>query len=140
MPGQSKLPSDARMRELHEEGLTNQQIASRYGVTREAVRQKFARMGLDRGPRRADHRRFLPWRMRAQHQQDVLARRLRELSKREQGFPLTDTENRNLDEWLAFMEGDNDAGVPLAVHYNMNDPEGFWLQPRTDEDDGLVSP
>lgn len=136
-----KLPSDDVLLKLaRDEGLSNKDIAVKYGTTGEAVRQALAKVGFRRQPERPSHARYLPWVLRADHVGDMLARRLRMLSKREQGRPMTDSENRMLDDWLAFMEGNNSYGVPLSVHYDRNDPQGFWLEPRRSGDRDFIHP
>lgn len=135
-----RLPSPEVLRQHAKDDWTNAQIARYYGVSDEAVRQAFARLGLKRGPERATHARHLPWKVRADHNTDFIARRLRMLSKREQGWPLTASEQRQLDEWLEFMDGGNALGVPLAVHYDRFDPEGFWLEPAVDGDRDYIHP
>jgi hypothetical protein len=69
-----------------------------------------------------------------------MARRLRAYSRRQQGYPLDATEGRLLDEWIDYMDGGNTWGVPLSVHYERTDPEGFWLEPRRDGDRDYISP
>lgn len=136
-----KLPSDdVLLRLACEEGLSNKDIALRYGTTGEAVRQALAKVGFRRQPERPSHARYLPWTVRADHVGDLLARRLRMASKREQGRPMTESENRLLDDWIAFMEGGNSYGVPLSVHYDRNDDEGFWLEPRRPGDRDFIHP
>jgi hypothetical protein len=70
----------------------------------------------------------------------VIARRLRAYSKRQQGKPLSDTESRLLDDWMKFMDGGNSLGIPLSVHYDRSDDEGFWLEPRQPGDRDYISP
>jgi len=135
-----KLPGIELLLEHVEQGLTNREIADRYGVTGEAVRQALERGGYRRPNSRPSHHDFIPWKVRADHVGDVLARRLRAYSKRQQGKPLTDTESRLLDEWTRFMEGDNSLGLPLSVHYDRTDEDGFWLEPRQNGDSHYISP
>jgi hypothetical protein len=70
----------------------------------------------------------------------VLARRLRAYSKRQQGRKLLTSEARLLDEWIQFMEGGNAAGLPLAVHYDRTDAQGFWLEARRPGDRDFIHP
>jgi hypothetical protein len=134
-----KLPEDTELLRLAESGLTNREIGDQHGTTGEAVRQALARMGYTRDTR-PTHAYYLPWRIRSDHAGDVLARRLRAYSKRQQGKPLTETEGRLLDEWIRFMDGGNALGVPLSVHYERSDDEGFWLEPRRNGDRDFISP
>lgn len=137
--GRRLPPFDVLMGHVNE-GLTNQAIAELYGTTAEAVRQALERGGYKRSDHRPNHGRFLPWRIRANHTGDVLLRRLRAYSKREQGLPLSPTEARLLDEWIKFMEGENTLGVPLSVHYDRMDDDGFWLEPRHAGDRDFIAP
>lgn len=140
MPSPRKLP-DADVLTRHvEAGKTNAEIGVLYDVSGEAVRQALARLGITRSVSRPSHAYYLPWRVRSDHMGDVLARRLRAYSKRQQGRPLTDTEARLLDEWLRWMDGGNSFGVPLSVHYDRSDEEGFWLAPRQPGDRDYISP
>lgn len=140
MPSPRKLPDVEVLLDEAQQGLTNQEIGDKYGTTGEAVRQALAKAGYRRGPERPNHGRYLPWRIRADHVGDVLARRLRAYSKREQGKPLTETERRLLEEWIKFMDGGNSHGLPLSVHYDRSDPDGFWLEPRQPGDRDFISP
>lgn len=121
-------------------GMSNREIAELYGVTGEAVRQALAKEGFRRNDSRPNHAHYLPWRVRADHVGDTLARRLRAYSKRVQGMPVSDTENRLLDEWLQFMNGANSLGLALSVHYDRTDPDGFWLEPRRPADRDFIAP
>lgn len=140
MAYQRRLPDVSVLISLVDQGLTNQQIGERYGTSAEAVRQALARNGVRRGPARPNHSRFIPWRLRADHVGDVLARRLRAYSKMQQGKQLSSTEQRLLDEWMRFMDGDNSHGIPLSVHYDRMDEAGFWLEPRQPGDRDYISP
>ena len=135
MPQARKLPDcDQLAKHLHEDKMSLKEIALRYGTTPEGVRQALERCGIHRGPKRPSHAKYMPWRVRADHVGDVLARRLRSYSKRQQGLPMSDTDKRLLDEWLAYMDGANQWGIPLAVHYDRRDDAGWWLEPRRPED------
>lgn len=135
-----KLPDVSVLLKHVDEGSTNQQIGDRYGTTAEAVRQALAKAGVRRGPERPNHAFYLPWRIRADHVGDVIARRLRAYSKRQQGKPVTETERRLLEEWIRFMDGENSHGIPLSVHYDRTDEAGFWLEPRQTGDRDYISP
>lgn len=136
----ARLPSADVVKQLHEEGLTNKEIGDKYGVTSEAVRRVLKAEGLTAGRQRSDHSYYVPWRLRADHAHDVLAKRLRSYSKRQQGAPLSEDEERKLQNWIEFMDGANPYGLPLSVHYNRMDPEGFWLEPRQPGDRDYISP
>lgn len=136
----ARLPARDVLVELHNSGLSNKEIGVRYGTTTEAVRLALKRAGVQMPRMRNDHAHYLPWRLRADHTHDIIARRLRSYSKREQGVVLPEDEARKLERWEEFMNGDNPYGVKLAVHYDRTDPEGFWLEPRRDTDRDYISP
>lgn len=140
MPSPKRLPDADVLVEYAEHGKTNQEIGDMYGTSGEAVRQALAKAGYRRLNTRPTHARYLPWKIRGDHLGDVLARRLRAYSKRQQGKQLSATDNRLLDEWLKYMEGANPVGLPLSVHYDRNDDQGFWLQPRQPGDRDFISP
>jgi hypothetical protein len=140
VPSVRKLPDLDELLKHVEDGMSNTDIGRLYGTTAEAVRQSLIRGGVRRTPTRPSHAYYLPWRIRADHVGDVLARRLRAYSKRQQGRTLTATEDRLLDEWMKWMDGGNAYGVPLSVHYDRTDDHGFFLMPRQDGDRDFISP
>jgi hypothetical protein len=140
MASAKRLPVDAVLIEHAEAGMTNREIGDLYGTSAEAVRQALVRAGYQRKDSRASHSHFLPWKVRADHVSDVLARRLRSYSKRQQGKPLNETEERQLEDWIRFMEGANSYGIPLSVHYSRTDEEGFWLEPKRPGDRDYICP
>ena len=140
MPSPKKLPDVSILIELAESGLSNLEIAERYGVTAEAVRQALVKAGYHRPRLRPSHAHYLPWRLNHAHDGDVLARRLRAYSKRQQGWKLTVSAARLLDEWIRFMEGDNTTGLALSVHYDRTDDQGFWLEARQPGDRDFIHP
>lgn len=135
----ARLPSAEVVRELHEQGMSMREIGNRYAVTNEAVRQKLQSVGVRTGNRN-DHSHYLPWRLRADHSHDVIAKRLRAYSKQQQGVQLPDDEARKLVKFMEFMDGANPVGVALSVHYDRLDAEGFWLEPRQPGDRDYISP
>jgi biotin operon repressor len=136
----ARLPARDVLVELHQAGLSNQEIGDRYGTTREAVRLALKRAGVQVERVRNDHSRYLPWRLRADHTHDVIARRLRSYSKRAQGAPLSPDDARKLAAWEEFMNGANPYGVKLSVHYDRTDDDGFWLEPARPGDRDYISP
>lgn len=131
-----KLPEISVLLEHLKQGWDNQQIADHYGVTREAVRQQLQKHGIKSPRERADHGRYIPWRVRLDHAGDYLVKRLRSYSRRQQGWPLSEAESRLLDEWIEVMEGANRWGVPLSVWYSRED--GFWVDPRRPGDRDFI--
>lgn len=142
MPSTKKLPECDKLKELVEvDDRSNNAIAEMYGVTPEAVRQALVRCGIDRPRQRLDHSHYFPWKgVRSNHQRNVLAGRLRSYSKLMQDKPLRDNEKRLLDEFREWMDGENEWGVPFSVHYNRDDPDGFWVEPRKPGDRDYISP
>ena len=140
MAQQKKLADFMELKRLMDAGMSNKQIADRYSVTREAVRQAFAKHEIRNSPERTRHAKHLPWRVRSDHTDDMLAKRLRAYSKRQQNQPLAARDERLLDEWVSYMDGNNWTSVPLSVHYDRADADGFWLEPRSPEDTDYVHP
>jgi hypothetical protein len=140
MASPKKLPSAEVLVEHAEAGMTNQEIAEKYGVTPEAVRQQLVKAGYHRPKVRPSNAYYIPWRLRGDHVGDTIARRLRSYSKRQQGKPLSASEERLLNDWLEYMEGANPTGLPLSVHYDRSDPAGFWLEPRRTGDRDFIHP
>lgn len=143
MPSYRKLPDDDKLRKLACEGRTTREIAEMYGVSYEAVRQHLISLGVrpQRLPGKIVHEQYVPWRhMNSAHQRHILIRRLRDYSRRQQGKTLSVTNERLLDEWIEYMDGNNPWGVPLSVHYSRQDPEGFWTEPRREGDRDYIHP
>lgn len=134
-----KLPECGELVRLAESGMSNRQIGEQFGVSGEAVRQGLERCGYQRD-NRPGHGYYIPWRVRSDHQDDTLIRRLRDYSKRQQGKPLAESKSRLLDEWVKWMQGGNPLGVPLSVHYDRTDDEGFWLEPAQAGDRDFIHP
>lgn len=132
-----KLPDDATLRRHVSDGMTNKEIGDLYGATGESVRQQLAKIGVER-PKRPNHGKYLPWRIRADHTGHLLARRLRAWSKKCQGWPMTESDSRLLDEWVEWMNGANRWGLPMAVHYDRSEQEGFWLEPARPGDENYI--
>lgn len=140
MASNSRLPDVTVLLELKDGGMDNKLIGQKYGVTSEAVRLALKRAGYQSEKLRTNHQHYLPWRIRADHTHDVIARRLRAYSKRQQGGTLPEDEARKLAAWEDFMNGGNPHGIPLSVHYDRRDAEGFWLSPREPGDRDYIHP
>jgi len=138
MAGRAKLPSLEVVLDLKKQGLSNEEIAKRYGVGKEAVRIFLVRHGQAPPPSRPDHKRYLPWRIRGNHAHKPAAHRLTDYSRRCQGIELPPSHAELLDEWMRFMDGDNPHGIPLSISYSLN--EGFWAQPRQPGDHDYIHP
>lgn len=140
MPSNARLPGLDVLQELREQKWTNKEIGVRYGTTGEAVRLALKRGGVQVDRVRSDHSYYLPWRLRADHAYDPIAKMLRTYSKTQQGGEVSEADARKLAAWLKFMDGGNPYGLKLAVHYDRSDPEGFWLEPRLPGDRDYIHP
>lgn len=127
--GNRRLPDEATVRNLVEEGMSDRDIASRYEVSPEAVRKFRHRYGIERPSAHADHSAYIPWKVKASHAQHPLVRRLREYSRQQQGLPLTEVEQQRVENFLLFLRGGNDLRLPLVVTYDRDRAEGFALEP-----------
>jgi len=67
MASLKKLPDGEVLIELAKSGLSNQEIAERYGVTAEAVRQALVKSDYRRERLRPSHAHYIPWRVQANH-------------------------------------------------------------------------
>ena len=140
MPSPKRLPGAEQLRRLAGEGRSKKEIAEKYGVSEEAVRMAGLRAGINWPSQRLSHAHYLPWSVQVDHSSDLLARRIRQYSKLQQGVELSDDDQRLLEKWMAWMDGENPYGTPLSVHYDRNDPDGFWLEPRREGDRDYISP
>lgn len=136
MPAERKLPDKATLKKwLEDEELTRKQVADRVedlngGAWRpslSAISMAAARYGLD--PRRNRWDRFLPWRVKAEHQVAKEAILLRKLGRREAGLENDERSDKWLDGWLIELR-EKDA----VVDYYPDTEEGFWYVPRLPAD------
>jgi hypothetical protein len=136
MPLPRRLPADDVVIELvTQRGLTQEQVGSMYGVTRQAVGDCLDRAGIPR-PRQElvrSYREFIPWAVAAIHNNDLLVRRLRLYARLQTGGTLTRQEYARLQAWLDYMRT-NDA----VVTYRPD--RGFRLARRAPGETGLVRP
>ena len=114
----------------------------KYGVqlSGERVRTVSADIGIETSDGRKQHvGNVLPWKTVLQHHQaSSTYRMLKRYSYRLQGRDLPDSEAGYLDDWLRWMNGANEWGTALAVHY---DRDGGWvIRRRRDGEDGPISP
>lgn len=107
-----------------------------YGVTRQAVTDCLARAGIP-SPRAElvrSYRDYIPWdHIGAEHNNDILVRRLRLYARLHTGGLLTGQEYRLLEKWLDYMRR-NDA----IVTYDRD--RGFRLAHRAPGETGLARP
>ena len=123
-------PTPKELEAYLRDGLTHDQIvdevyeATGVRLQRGTISSAIARAGLAEQIRYTDE---LPWTVRSEHQRDYPAKMLRCLARRRRGEPITDTESKRLDSWLARMERDG-----TVVVY---DPEyGFAYGERSPDD------
>lgn len=132
-----KLPPAPAVAELVVvRGLTHAQVASMFGVTRQAVTDCLHAAGVasPRGVR--PYRDFIPWHpIAAIHNNDLLLRRLRLYARQQMGAPLRPGQAALLDQFLAYMRENN-----AVVIYDPNKTPGFRLAPRLPTDTDLVRP
>lgn len=134
-------PDPATIRRLVEdEGLTDVQIGTMYGVDEATVRYYRKRAGLVKAGRapRIDHRAdgAIPWPLDAsrRHHMDPIARMLRSRNKRRHGVDIPPAELRRLEKFEADL-----AKADLVIDY---DPaRGFITRsrdPDLDDPDSIV--
>jgi transcriptional regulator with XRE-family HTH domain len=116
---QRALPEDEELKRLRAEGLSYAAIGERYGVTREAVSQAFARRKLA-PPQRKKYALYIPWTVREAHQFDVQNRILRLYARRDMGEELPPMEAKRLDNFLREM-----AKRDLVITYDREDGWGY---------------
>jgi hypothetical protein len=146
MPAPRQLPTSDVLRKLrgphagHPNGLTYEEIAERYGVTKGAVYWQLRDAGLAKT--RPDHSKFLPWTVKAEHAHARPATMLRLLSRREHGDTIPAVKARMLDKWLKEVQ---EAGVVVCYARDMPpNPAspttgGFFYSKRRPQDgDSLI--
>jgi len=69
--------------------------------------------------------RGIPWKLRPEHRHLNAARMLRSQARKEQGLPIGESLQRQLDRWVAGLLIED-----MVVYYNPDTPEGFWRVPR----------
>jgi hypothetical protein len=140
MPAPRKLPSNEVLLKLREKGLSYAQIADEYGVTEGAVYWQLRDAGATKT--RADHSKYLPWKVKIEHAHTRPATLLRYLSRHEhaengRAEPLPAAKERMVTKWLADLET---AGVVVCYDRDMPpnpaSPKtgGFYYSRRTEKD------
>lgn len=136
VPLPRRLPAtDVVIELVTQRGLTHEQVGHMYGVTRQAVGDCLDRAGIPR-PRQEvvrSYREYIPWTVGAEHNDDILVRRLRLYARLQTGGLLTRAEYARLHEWLDYMRA-NDA----IVTYDRG--RGFRLAHRRPGETGLARP
>lgn len=148
MPARAKLPGDDVLRKLVEQGLTDAEIGERYGASGSAVQQRRMRAKppilRPKDPNRLGHKQYVPWRIRNAHRTDELHKILIRYSNRMQGRPAllkpdntpSEKAERELDLWMAFMDGANEDRQQYSVYYDYQ--RGFWIDPRQPGDKNYI--
>lgn len=131
MAGQRKLPDVQTLVRMNERGMTHGEIASEYGVTRQAVTTK-----LKGATKPRHYKRDWPWEVDSRHKQGWLydgltfyvvdQNRERVLGER-QRYRLT-----SLLDALDKLE--RHTGKSYVVDYDPSTPVGFYFRPRRDGD------
>ncbi|MFD3464843.1 hypothetical protein ACFWWM_00455 [Streptomyces sp. NPDC058682] len=128
------------LRSHRAKGLTYEQIAEQYGVTKGAVYWQLRDSGQVKA--RPSHKKYIPWVVKAEHAHARPVMMLRLLSRREQGDDIPDVKARMLDKWLGEIK---DADVVVCYSRDMvPNPAspttgGFYYSKRRPEDgDALI--
>lgn len=117
-------PNRNELQRWIDEGLTHQQMADRvfamtgHRVTRAAVSVAISTYGLSR--RNPSYKRWIPWRVKTDHQKAYPVRMLRLLGKRQYGNELGPKDARALDSWLATLQRER-----LIVAYDRDSDQGL---------------
>jgi hypothetical protein len=135
MPAPRKLPDSGVLLKLREKGKTYAEIADEYGVTEGAVYWALRDAGGVK--KRADHSKYLPWKVQTDHAHARPAVLLRYLSSREQGKAIPDAKHRQVDKWLEEIKA-----ADVVVCYSRDMPPnpaspvtgGFYYSKRRPED------
>lgn len=130
MPARRILPSDSKLADLVEQGMTHQQIAdwveAQTGepVTRAAVATALYRAGLTKRVRYDKH---IPWTVPVEHQHDYNLWMLRVWARDDMGLPVSETDMKRYRAWRERLD---EAGAVVAF-----DPAvGFFAVERRDSD------
>lgn len=134
MPRAAVLPHE-KIKRLHKDGLTQQEIARRLiadgdvpdqPIRRlsQAVGMARLRMGLE-ATHRERHEDLLPWVVREEHRGKYAAKMLRAEGQRRAGTGLSGQWERKLEAWKKKLEQDD-----TVVHYEPDTEQGFWYVPR----------
>lgn len=128
-----RVPDRLELKRLLDKGLTQKEIAERFGVSRSAIAMAKMTYGLEAGKTRERFADMLPWTLQPEHRMHWDARMLRLEARRQRGQDLTDDELRWLQGWRSDLDEKN-----AVVMYNGRTREGFHWVPRRDEDEGSV--
>jgi transcriptional regulator with XRE-family HTH domain len=135
MPAPAKLPTSDVLRQHRAKGMTYDEIAELYGVTKGAVYLRLRDSGQT--STRPDHSKYIPWTVRTEHAQARPNGMLRLYSRREQGETLPAVKERMLDKWLSELK---EADVVVCYHREMApnpaSTTGGWYYSKRRPEDG----
>lgn len=140
MPAPRVLPDNEELLQLRQAGLTYDEIATRFGVTKGAVYLQLRRVKAT--GTRPTYKHLLPWRVKAEHTHAHPAMMLRLLARRQNGEELPDAKARLLDKWLHDVS-EADVVVCYEPDFPPNDASptsgGFYYSRRREGDgDALI--
>lgn len=128
------IPSDKKLQEFVEEGMTHQAIADYVSqdtgipIARSTISAALSRAGLTE---RIRYDEVIPWTpIKTEHNMHYALVCLRLLARRQNGDAMDQDKNDRLDSFLARLET-HDA----VVSYYAPSESGFHYVPRSDEDD-----
>ncbi|MFJ7590150.1 hypothetical protein ACIQZO_22740 [Streptomyces sp. NPDC097617] len=136
MPAPRQLPSSDVLRAHRNAAMSYEEIAAMYGVTKGAVYWQLQASGQTKT--RPNHKRYIPWTVKAEHAHARPVMMLRLLSRRESGDEtIPDVKSRMLTKWLGEVRE-----ADVVVCYDRNMPPnpaspstgGFYYSKRRPED------
>lgn len=134
------VPNKTQMRAYLRRKLTQQQIVEAWEedsgirVSRSAIAMAISRYDLKASHARPRYEDTLPWKVKAEHQNDHNARMLRLEGRRRRSMKLTDQEAKWLADWKRLLR-EQDA----VVTYHPDHPGGFlWVARNQWDDDEVV--
>lgn len=119
------LPDKTTLRRLVDEGMTHNEIVEwiadnlDVSVARSTVASALSRAGLTEPGQRYTEQ--IPWRVQQDHLKHYAARMLRLLGRRQANLPLTEDQEKRLDDWMNKMRKDHSVVVYLP-----DSPDGFY--------------
>lgn len=123
-----------------DDGLTDAEIGERMGqltgqspASRQAVRSWRLKHNIQRPVTRApnlDHSAVRPWRVKGKHTSDAIEHRLYDFNRRRNGVQLAPWDEKNLDEFLAFL-----TRKQWVVDYDPDTEDGWLFRDRLPSDD-----
>lgn len=118
--------------------MTHAQIAEHiYRTTGQRVSRSSVSAALSRAGKtdRIRYDKWIPWRVKIEHNAEYPLTMLRYLARREQGLPLTEEQGKRLDSWLVKLDDGN-----AVVAYAPNTTEGFFYVKKKKGDRNYIRP